>query len=55
MYNLNRLVNTGAWTLEIVHGINDRGEIAGTGTHRGRRAAFLLVPVGTTGADVQSW
>jgi len=46
MQDLNRLIppNTG-WVLGEAHGINDVGQIAGSGTIRGQQHAFLLTPV----------
>jgi probable HAF family extracellular repeat protein len=46
MQDLNRLIpsNTG-WVLVEAHGINDVGQIAGSGTIRGQTHAFLLTPV----------
>jgi len=46
MQDLNRLIppNTG-WVLGEANGINDVGQIAGSGTIRGRTHAFLLTPV----------
>lgn len=32
------------WTLESAAGINDRGQIVGSGTHNGRLRGFLLTP-----------
>jgi probable HAF family extracellular repeat protein len=45
MYDLNRLVpSNSGWVLEWAFGINDRGQIVGSGTYRGRTRAFLLTP-----------
>ncbi len=45
MQDLNSLVpaNSG-WELTWASGINDEGQIAGTGTYNGRRHAYLLTP-----------
>ena len=47
MTDLNDLIpaNSG-WLLEIANGINDRGQIVGTGLHHGLRRAFVLTPAG---------
>ncbi len=47
MTDLNDLVDSQAgWTLEVATCINDRGQIAGMGTHpAGRLRAFLLTPL----------
>jgi probable HAF family extracellular repeat protein len=43
MTDLNALLPAGSgWTLESAQGINDRGEIVGSGIHNGVRRAFLL-------------
>jgi probable HAF family extracellular repeat protein len=49
MRNLNDLNNDGipdypGWTLTGVAGINDAGQIAGTGSHNGLSHAFVLTP-----------
>ena len=45
MFDLNDLVpaDTG-WVLETADGINDHGQIVGTGKHHGKTRAFLLTP-----------
>ncbi len=46
MQDLNALVPQGSeWVLERAVSINDRDEIIGTGSHAGKPAAFLLLPV----------
>ena len=43
--NLNdELPEASPWTLTIASGINDKGEIVGTGTNAGAGRAFMLVP-----------
>jgi probable HAF family extracellular repeat protein len=45
MFDLNDLVPAGSgFVLEEATGINDSGEIVGTGTIGGATHAFLLVP-----------
>lgn len=45
-YNLNRLIPPHShWDLQEATGINNRGQIVGTGIHRGKDRAFLLTPV----------
>ena len=45
MYDLTRqLVNGSGWQLCFATGINDAGQIAGTGLIQGQRHAFLLTP-----------
>lgn len=49
MYNLSSLLDpaSGAgWTLDAVTGINDLGQIVGSGTHNGQMHGFLLSPIG---------
>jgi probable HAF family extracellular repeat protein len=46
MYDLNDLVPAGSgWVLEIADGINDKGQIVGTGKHNGKTRAFVLTPL----------
>jgi len=46
MYDLTRqLVDGSGWQLCFASGINDAGQIAGTGLIQGQRHAFLLTPV----------
>jgi probable HAF family extracellular repeat protein len=40
--DLNRQIAEEAWTLSIATGINDVGQIVGTGLHLGQQRAFLL-------------
>ena len=46
--DLNSLLRTGSgWTLEMASGINDAGEVSGTGVYNGARRAFRLkLPAG---------
>jgi probable HAF family extracellular repeat protein len=45
LQDLNALIPLGSgWRLEEARGINDRGQIIGFGTFRGRERAFLLEP-----------
>jgi probable HAF family extracellular repeat protein len=46
MQDLNKLIpaNSG-WELHHASAINNRGQIAGTGTHNGREQAYLLTPI----------
>jgi probable HAF family extracellular repeat protein len=45
MRDLNALIAPdGRWTLQVAAGVNDRGEIAGTGLHDGQRRAYVLTP-----------
>lgn len=45
MYSLLSLVdNRAGWTLFEASGINNRGQIVGTGEHHGKTHAFLLTP-----------
>ncbi len=45
MSDLNATLPTNSgWILEQANGINDKGQIVGTGLHDGRRRAFLLTP-----------
>jgi len=47
MRRLDDLISPAAgWTLQAAAGINQRGQIVGTGLHRGQTRAFLLTPVG---------
>lgn len=46
MQDLNGLIPRSAgWTLLDARGINDRGQIVGSGLHHGQKRAFLLTPV----------
>jgi probable HAF family extracellular repeat protein len=46
MYYLNDLIPDGTgWVLQYADGVNDRGEIVGTGTLNGIDRAFILTPV----------
>jgi probable HAF family extracellular repeat protein len=51
--DLNSLLpaNSG-WTLTNASGVNDSGQIVGTGIHNGRQEAFLLSPTSTAPAAV---
>ena len=45
MYDLNDLLAPGeplGWTLSVAYGINEHGQIAGVGFHRGETRAFIL-------------
>ncbi len=45
MTRLDTLIPSGSgWTLQAANGINDRGQIVGTGLHNGHQRAFLLTP-----------
>jgi probable HAF family extracellular repeat protein len=45
MIDLNSLLPTNSgWVLNTAYGINDQGDIVGTGTHNGQQEAFLLDP-----------
>ena len=45
MIDLNtRLVNPAGWRLEEATGINNKGEIVGSGIYNGEKRAFVLVP-----------
>jgi probable HAF family extracellular repeat protein len=45
IYDLNTLIPPGSgWTLREATGINDAGQIVGTGLHNGQLRAFLLTP-----------
>jgi len=43
--DLNTLISDPGWVLTIATGINDGGQITGTGTFGGARHAFLLTPM----------
>ena len=43
--DLNTLITVPGWSLQQAVGINNRGEIVGTGTFNGQRHGFLLTPV----------
>ncbi|MBC8104900.1 MAG: hypothetical protein H7Z41_20185 [Cytophagales bacterium] len=46
LVDLNDCLSAGSgWTLETARAVNNRGEIVGVGQVRGRRHAFLLVPI----------
>lgn len=46
MQDLNTLVAPGGgWWLDAAYGINDRGQIVGTGTYRGETRGFRLDPI----------
>ncbi|HUN66663.1 MAG TPA: T9SS type A sorting domain-containing protein [Bacteroidota bacterium] len=43
--DLNSCIDTASgWTLEYAYGINNRGQIVGSGLHNGQPRAFLLTP-----------
>lgn len=42
MRDLNTLISGSGWVLERVWGINDVGQMVGTGTYNGQPRAFLL-------------
>ena len=44
--DLNNLIPSGSgWILENANGINDKGQIVGTGKHHGKTRAFMLTPL----------
>lgn len=46
IYDLNQLVPSGSgWVLSYAAGINNSGQIVGTGFHNGMQTAFVLTPV----------
>jgi probable HAF family extracellular repeat protein len=46
MHDLNDLIPSGSgWVLDLASGINDAGQISGTGEQSGETHAFLLTPV----------
>lgn len=46
LYDLNRVApNKSGWVFQEAVSINDRGQIVGTGTYRGKPSGFLLTPV----------
>jgi hypothetical protein len=46
MVDLNTLIDSRlGWTLQYASGINDHGQIVGTGLVKGQGHAFLLTPV----------
>lgn len=46
MTDLNNLIPAGSgWILESANGINDKGQIAGTGSHNHKTRAFVLTPL----------
>lgn len=47
--DLNTLIHSASgWTLTVASGINDAGQIVGTGTRNAQSRAFLLTPAGAT-------
>jgi probable HAF family extracellular repeat protein len=45
MKDLNKLIPVGSgWELQQAYGINNAGQIVGTGTHKGLEHGFLLTP-----------
>jgi hypothetical protein len=42
MRDLNQLVAGTGWTITDVKGVNNAGQVVGTGTHNGVSKAFLL-------------
>jgi probable HAF family extracellular repeat protein len=49
MQNLNDLIPSGSgWVLDAAYGINDSGQIVGTGTLNGANHAFLLTPTASS-------
>ena len=40
--DLNEQIDEEGWTLSVVTGINDIGQVVGTGMHLGEQRAFLL-------------
>lgn len=52
MKDLNDLIPNGSgWSLQLALGINDRGQITGSGTINNQTHAFLLTPVGSNKAE----
>ena len=46
MTDLNNRIHAGSgWVLESANGINDKGQIVGTGIHNGKTRAFMLTPL----------
>jgi len=46
LHDLNTLIPAGSgWVLRDAVAVNNRGQVAGSGLHNGRRRAFLLTPV----------
>ena len=46
MRDLNDIIPADCgWVLEEAHGINDKGQIVGTGKHNGKTRAFVLTPI----------
>jgi uncharacterized protein (TIGR03437 family) len=46
IYDLNQLVPSGSgWVLSYAAGINNSGQIVGTGFHNGQQTAFVLTPI----------
>jgi probable HAF family extracellular repeat protein len=46
IYDLNKLVLHSGWMLTDANGINNRGQIIGSGIHNGKPQSFLLTPYG---------
>lgn len=42
--DLHTTVTDNGWTLQVATGINNAGQIVGTGRHNGQTRAFLLQP-----------
>jgi probable HAF family extracellular repeat protein len=52
--DLNTLIPSGTgWVLQQANGINDNGQIVGTGTIGGQAHAFLLTPMGPMGGKLR--
>lgn len=49
LWDLNALAGGNGWVLEAAYGINERGQIVGTGLYQGVRRAFRLDPVAVAG------
>lgn len=45
LYDLNDLTRHPGWTLKKVSGLNNKGQIVGTGTFNGHLRVFLLTPI----------
>ena len=46
IHDLNSMIPAGSdWLLETATGVNDAGQICGTGVHGSSQRAFLLTPV----------
>jgi uncharacterized protein (TIGR03437 family) len=50
LYDLTALIGDARWVFSYASGINDAGQIVGTGFYNGAQTAFLLTPQG--GADI---